>query len=63
MCSYATAIASFELAHALETAKIGPRSLYAIEICAGAALAISIGMNSGLTRAALPAARALVTVS
>src|SRR5579884_1744666 len=42
-------MASLPLAHALETAKSGPRKPYAIEICAEAAFAISIGMKNGVT--------------
>ena len=61
--SNATPSASFELAHALETANIGPRKPYRIEICAGAALLINIGMKNGVMRLAVPAARAFVTVS
>ena len=55
--------ASLELAHALETAYMGPRKLCFIEIWAGPALPINIGMKNGVMRLALPRARALVTVS
>ena len=58
---YAVEIASLELAQALDAAKLGPCRPCHIEIWADAALLISIGMKNGLTRLAVPSARALLT--
>ncbi len=51
---YAVTIASLALAQALAVAKNGPRKPYAIETCAGAAFAISIGMKNGDVFAHVP---------
>jgi len=47
-------MASLADAQALATEKTGPRKSYAIEICAGAAFAMSIGMKKGEVFVQLP---------